>query len=70
MKDKASIFKHSGAGTGFYAGAGGLGEGCRPRGAGDVWNVRKYRPYTFLLISALVLAGKAPYLWVANDSAE
>lgn len=26
--------------------------------------------YTFLLISALVLAGKAPYLWVANDSAE
>lgn len=26
--------------------------------------------YTFLLISALVLAGTAPYLWVANDSAE
>ena len=41
MKDKTSIFKHSGAGTGFYAGAGGLGEGCRPRGTGDVWDVKR-----------------------------
>lgn len=24
-----------------YAGAGGLGEGCRPRGAGDVWDVKR-----------------------------
>lgn len=24
-----------------YAGAGGAGQGCRPRGAGDVWNVRR-----------------------------
>ena len=27
-----------------YAGAGGIGQGRRPRGAGDVWDVRKYRP--------------------------
>ena len=39
MKDKTSIFKHSGAGTGFYAGAGRAGEGCRPRGEGDVWDM-------------------------------
>ena len=39
MKDKTSIFKHSGAGTGFYGGAGRAGKGCRPRGEGDVWVV-------------------------------
>lgn len=29
-----------------YAGAGRTGEGCRPRGEGDVWDVRE--PLTFL----------------------
>ena len=30
----------SGRGDLQYAGAGGLGEGCRPRGEGDVWDVK------------------------------
>ena len=34
----------SGRGHLQYAGAGRAGEGCRPRGEGDVWDVRKYRP--------------------------
>lgn len=34
----------SGRGHLQYAGAGGIGQGRRPRGAGDVWDVRKYRP--------------------------
>lgn len=40
MKDETIIFKHSGAGTGFYAGAGGAGERSRPCGKGNVWDVR------------------------------
>lgn len=31
----------SGRGDLQYAGAGGLGEGCRPRGTGDVWDVKR-----------------------------